>query len=68
MSLAAHAPQGGYALYVRPEKDRWVWTVMSLDADVAAKGEAEDRETAWRTGEFAAASVSAFAKVGRRWF
>jgi hypothetical protein len=41
---------------------------MSLDADVAAKGEAEDRETAWRTGEFAAASVSAFAKVGRRWF
>jgi hypothetical protein len=66
MSLATRS--GGYALYVRPEKGRWTWTVMNLDAVVAARGNADDRETAWRTGEFAAASVGALARVGRRSF
>ncbi|MDO9338247.1 MAG: hypothetical protein Q7T61_17790 [Caulobacter sp.] len=41
---------------------------MDLDAQVAASGQAQDRETAWRTGEFAAAAVGALGRVGRRSF
>jgi hypothetical protein len=58
----------GLALFVRPENSRWTWTLMSLDAEIAARGEADDRETAWRTGEFAAAAVGALGRVARRAF
>ncbi|MCE3290797.1 MAG: hypothetical protein K0R83_2809 [Caulobacter sp.] len=58
----------GFALFVRPENSQWVWTLMDLEARVAASGQAADRETAWRTGEFAAAAVGALGRVGRRSF
>jgi hypothetical protein len=58
----------GYALFVRPENARWTWTVMTLDGVPAARGEAQDRATAWRTGEFAAASVGALSQAARRRF
>ena len=58
----------GYALFVRPENARWTWTVMTLDGVAAARGEADDRATAWRTGEFAAASVGALSQAARRRF
>ena len=58
----------GYAMYVRPENQRWTWTLMNLDAKVAASGQAEDRESAWRTAEFAAAAVGALSRVARRSF
>jgi len=58
----------GYALFVRPENARWTWTVMTLDGVAAARGEAADRATAWRTGEFAAASVGALSQAARRRF
>jgi hypothetical protein len=58
----------GFALFVRPENSQWVWTLMDIEARVAASGQAEDRETAWRTGEFAAAAVGALGRVGRRSF
>ncbi|MBI1408235.1 MAG: hypothetical protein GC145_19155 [Caulobacter sp.] len=62
------AADPGFALFVRPENSRWIWTLMNLDAEVAARGEAADRETAWRTGEFAAAAVGALGRVGKRSF
>jgi len=66
MSPARNSP--GYALFVRPENARWTWTVMTLDGVPAARGEAADRATAWRTGEFAAASVGALSQASRRRF
>jgi hypothetical protein len=62
-----HTPDG-YAMYVRPENQRWTWTLMNLDAKVAATGQAEDRESAWRTAEFAAAAVGALNRVAQRSF
>ncbi|NBB14216.1 hypothetical protein GVN21_02465 [Caulobacter sp. SLTY] len=62
-----HTPDG-YAMFVRPENQRWTWTLMNLDAKVAASGQAENRETAWRTAEFAAAAVGALGRVAKRNF
>lgn len=62
-----HTPDG-YAMFVRPENQRWTWTLMNLDAKVAASGQAENRESAWRTAEFAAAAVGALGRIGRRSF
>jgi len=55
-------------MFVRPENQRWTWTLMNLDAKVAASGQAENRETAWRTAEFAAAAVGALGRVAKRNF
>lgn len=56
----------GYALFVRPKADRWSWTVMTLDARVAARGQSDDRDSAWRNGEVAAATLGALKRAARR--
>jgi hypothetical protein len=63
-SLTLNEP--GYALFVRPKAGRWNWTVMTLDAEVAARGQCEDRDSAWRNGEVAAATLGALRRAARR--
>jgi hypothetical protein len=55
-----------YAVVIHAGNDEWTWQVMDFDARVAAQGEAPDRESAWRSGMFAAGAVGAFARIGRR--
>lgn len=61
-------PPGGYALTVESDDRRWTWALSHLDARVAARGDAPDRETAWRSGLIAANAIEALGNVGRRRF
>jgi hypothetical protein len=54
-----------YAVVIHAGNDEWTWQVMDFDARIAAQGEAPDRESAWRSGMFAAGAVGAFARIGR---
>lgn len=58
----------GYAVIVQPAPGGWVWAVTDLDANVAASGEAQDRDSAWRCGSVAAATIGALTRAGRRRF
>ncbi|WP_426032090.1 hypothetical protein [Caulobacter sp. DWP3-1-3b2] len=55
-----------YAVVIHAGNDAWTWQVMDFDAGVAASGLAPDRESAWRSGLFAAGAVGALARLGRR--
>ncbi|WP_426012930.1 hypothetical protein [Caulobacter sp. DWR2-3-1b2] len=55
-----------YAVVIHAGNDAWTWQVMDFDARVAACGLAPDRESAWRSGLFAAGAVGALARLGRR--
>jgi len=61
-------PPGGYALTVEAASQRWTWALSHLDARVAARGEAPNRETAWRSGLLAANAIEALGAVARRRF
>ncbi len=63
-----HQSRGGYALTLESGDQRWTWALSNLDARVAARGEAPDRETARRTGMLAGAAIQALENVGRRRF
>lgn len=66
-ALAQSLPhEAQFALFVRPQAQAWTWTVMSPEAEVAAKGEALDRESAWRCGEVAAAALGALHRAAKR--
>jgi len=58
----------GYALRIAPGEQRWTWAISNPQARIAARGEAPDRETARRSGMFAATAIEALASVGRRRF
>ena len=62
----AQIQMNDYAVVIHAGNDAWTWQVMDFDARVAASGEAPDRESAWRSGMFAAGAVGAFARIGRR--
>lgn len=55
-----------YAVVIHAGNDEWTWQVMDFDARITAHGGAPDRESAWRSGMFAAEAVGAFARIGRR--
>jgi hypothetical protein len=55
-----------YAVVIHPGNDAWTWQVTDFEARVAASGQAPDRESAWRSGLFAAGAVGALARIGRR--
>ena len=55
-----------YAVVIHAGNGHWTWQVMDFDARVAASGLAPDRESAWRSGLFAAGAVGALARIGRR--
>lgn len=59
-------PEAGYAIVVQPEEDRWVWALMDLDAVIAVSGRAADRDSAWRCGSVAAATIGALERARRR--
>lgn len=56
----------GYAIVVQPDQDRWIWALMDLDAVVAASGTADNRDSAWRCGTLAAATIAALQRGARR--
>lgn len=56
----------GYAVTVRPTADRWSWAINDMDANIAASGEAADRETAMRTGVVAADVIGRLHRARRR--
>lgn len=60
--------ESGYAIVVQPEQDRWIWALMDLDAVVTASGTADNRDSAWRCGTLAAATIAALRRGGRRGF
>lgn len=60
--------EDGYALVVQPDGGRWVWALMNLEAEVTASGDAQDRDSAWRCGRVAAATIGALQRAGRRRF
>jgi hypothetical protein len=55
-----------YAVVVHAGNDAWTWEVMDFEARITASGLAPDRESAWRSGLFAAGAVGALARIGRR--
>lgn len=63
-----HAADTGYAIVVQPERDRWVWALMDLDAVITASGAARDKDSAWKCGTLAAATIAALDRAGRRRF
>lgn len=58
--------QSGYAIVVQPEQDRWIWALMDLDAVIAASGTADNRDSAWRCGALAAATIAALRRGALR--
>jgi len=62
-SMSAEA---GYAIVVQPEADRWLWALMDLEAVVTASGIADNRDSAWKCGTLAAATIAALQRGGRR--
>ncbi|HYE43336.1 MAG TPA: hypothetical protein VEA15_08065 [Caulobacteraceae bacterium] len=56
-----------FALEVHPGEDRWHWSV-TMPGKVAARGDAPNRDAAWRCGELTAAAIGAFGRIGRRRF
>ena len=62
----AQAQVRDYVVVIHAGNDVWTWQVMDFDARVAASGLAPDRESAWRSGLFAAGAVGSLARIGRR--
>ncbi|KRA75077.1 hypothetical protein ASD89_09930 [Caulobacter sp. Root656] len=62
----AQVQMNDYAVLIHAGNEAWTWQVMDFDARVAASGEAPDRESAWRSGLFAAGAVGSLARIGRR--
>ncbi|ATQ43200.1 hypothetical protein [Caulobacter mirabilis] len=63
----SHTEQhNGYAVVVQRAADRWSWAINDVDANIAASGEAADRETAWRTGVVAADVIGRLQRARRR--
>lgn len=58
--------ESGYAIVVQPEADRWLWALLDLDAVVAASGLADNRDSAWKCGTLAAATIGALRRGVRR--
>lgn len=56
----------GFAVVVRPAAGRWSWAINDVEANVAASGEAADRETALRTGVVAADVIGRLHRARRR--
>ena len=57
---------GGYAIVVQPEADRWLWALMDLDAVITASGTADNRDSAWKCGTLAAVTIAALQRGARR--
>ncbi len=55
----------GYEVVIEQGGERWRWSLRA-DGVVAASGPAETEETAERSGAFAAAALSALARIRRR--
>lgn len=60
------APDGGYAIVVQPDAGRWLWALMDLDAVITASGTADNRDSAWKCGTLAAATIAALQRGARR--
>ena len=58
--------ESGYAIVVQPDADRWLWALMDLDAVVTASGTADNRDSAWKCGTLAAATIAALRRGARR--
>lgn len=58
--------ESGYAIVVQPDADRWLWALMDLDAVIAASGSADNRDSAWKCGSLAAATIAALRRGARR--
>jgi hypothetical protein len=58
--------ESGYAIVVQPEADRWLWALMDLDAVITASGMADNRDSAWKCGTLAAATIAALKRGARR--
>lgn len=56
----------GYAIVVQPDQDRWVWALMDLDAVIAASGTAASKDSAWKCGSLAAATIAALRRGAQR--
>lgn len=55
----------GYEVVIEQGVERWRWTLRA-DGVVAASGPADSEQTAARSGAFAAAALSALARIRRR--
>ena len=58
-------PDANYEVVIEQGGERWRWSLRA-DGVVAASGPAETEETAERSGAFAAAALSALARIRRR--
>lgn len=58
--------EAGYAIVVQPDQDRWVWALMDFDAVITVSGSAADKDSAWRCGTVAAATIGALERARRR--
>ncbi|MFZ5671110.1 MAG: hypothetical protein ACOY4K_16600 [Pseudomonadota bacterium] len=56
----------GYAIVVQPQGARWQWALMNLNAEIAASGAADDRDSAWRCGAVAACAFGALDRARSR--
>lgn len=62
------APAGaGYEITIEQGEERWRWTLRA-DGAIRATGPAETPDNARRSAQFAAAAVSALARIKRRRF
>lgn len=59
---------GGYAVMLTPHDASWIWSVYDLDGEPRGSGRDVDKESAWRSGLFAAGAISALKRVSRRRF
>ena len=66
--LSPDLAETGYAIVVQPEQDRWIWALMDLDAVITASGAAPDKDSAWKCGTLAAATLAALDRTRRRRF
>ncbi len=57
--------EAGYEVVIEQGDERWRWSLRA-DGVVAASGPADSAQTAERSGAFAAAALSALARIRRR--
>ena len=60
--------ESGYAVALTPHGAAWTWSVYDLDGEPSGSGREVDRESAWRSGLFAAGAITALRRVARRRF
>ena len=63
-----NATDGGYAVMLTSHESSWIWSIYDLDGEPRGSGQEADKESAWRSGLFAAGAISALERVSRRRF